>query len=408
MQYKTRISKSLMIAIGVCLASCIWVFPSFGGEPKAGDMIDASNVDQYADYLPFYMQRYIKDGWGVRPKPVVIHVRDHEPNLPPKKYQEVTDKNKGKTQLNADGTISGWEGGLPFPDPQEPNLAYKIIWNANYHWRSDSLFYPDYYVTSSQRKGAKVAYGEGDNRYVFWKGRTSVDPKPNIPDNPKNLFFTQILSLLSPPTKGMKILTWRYDYKRDDEMWTFVPTLRRTLRMVSSERQNPVNGLAITWDDFYGFEGKIDQYVPSLVGERKILYLCHQQTFALGEYKNGCQYPMLDGPDDPWELLEMYEVDVKHKNPRSPESRKKLWITKEAYHIPHTQIYDKQGELWKATEWADSKQPTLDGDTGPFQTEYSITDFKTGWWNGALLRHVTMNADLSRSYFTPATFEQDF
>ena len=410
MKCKTMLPRIVMMALGVCLVICLSALSSFGGEPKAGDIIDASNVDQYADYLPEYMLDGIKDGWGgIRPTPAVIHVGEYTPNPDPKTFRDLTEKNKGKTQCNADGTISGWEGGLPFPDPKEPNLGYKILWNGVYHCRTDGYYYPGPYVTFSQRKGGRVAFGEGDNRYVFWKGRTVVDPKPMIPDNPKNLYFTSILYMLTPPTKDMKILTWRYDDERNDDMWTYVPTLRRTIRMVSGERQNPVQGMSVTWDDFYGFEGKIAQYTPTVIGERKILYLHNQQTFAVGEFKQGCKIPcQLDGPNDPWELVDMFEVDVQLKDPRRGEDHKKLWFTKDVYHCPHTQVYDKSGKLWKATEWGDSRQPTADGDHVPFQTEYFVIDFKTGFWNGALLRSFMGNVDLPREYFTPGGFTQEF
>ena len=100
MQCKTTFSKIVITTIGVCLAICFLAFPSFGGEPKAGDIIDASNVDQYADYLPEYMLGGIKDGWGgIRPTPAVIHVGEYTPNPDPKTFRDLTEKNKGKTHM---------------------------------------------------------------------------------------------------------------------------------------------------------------------------------------------------------------------------------------------------------------------------------------------------------------------
>ena len=249
-----------------------------------------------------------------------------------------------------------------------------------------------------------MTFGESEVRYLFWKGRTVVDPKPNLPNNSNNFYFTLLTSLLTPPSKGMKILTWRYDDARYDDMWAYIPTLRRTLRMVSSERQNPVSGSATTWDDFYGFEGKLSEYNSLFKGEHKLLYLCHQKSFAVGKLVKGLLHPLLNGPDDPWEIAEFWEVDVKHKNPKCPEQKKTLWLPKENYHVPYAQIYDKQGNLWKWSEWQDTIIKTLDGDYGPFQTEYTIGDLKTGFWSGCLLRHVNMNADLKPSDFEPGTF----
>jgi len=373
-------------------------------EPQPGDVIDASNVEQYADYFPYFVQRYIKDGWGFV-EPTVVHVGANEPNIPPKAFRDLTEKNKGKAKLNPGEWLTGWEGGFPFPDPKEPNLAEKILWNANYHWRSDAYVYPDNYTGTTCRKRGTLVYGEGANTYLFWKGRTVIDPKPNLPNNSNNFYFTSILFLRTPPSKDMKILTWRYDDARNDDMWTYIPTLRRTLRMISSERQNPVSGTATTWDDFYGFEGKITQYTPTFIGEHKLLYLSNQQSWAEGKLVKGLQHPLLAGPDDPWDLVEFWEVDVRHKSPRSPEQKKTLWVSKETYHVPYAQIYDRQGNLWKGSEWQDMRIKTMDGDYGPFQCEYTIADFKTGFWTGCLLRHVNMNVDLGPAMFYPGSFE---
>ena len=48
------------------------------------------------------------------------------------------------------------------------------------------------------------------------------------------------------------------------------------------------------------------------------------------KYKNGLKVPCnLVGPSDPWELLDMFEVDVQLKDPRRGEDHKKLWFTKD-------------------------------------------------------------------------------
>ena len=374
------------------------------GEPKAGDIINSANVEQYKDYFPNTIQRFIKDGWGLV-DPTVVHVQEHVPILQPKAFRDLSEKNKGKAKLDPNGGwLIGWEGGFPFPDPKEPNLADKILWNTCYHWRSDGYVYPDNYTSSTCRKKGTLTHGEGDNQYLFWKGRTVIDPKPNLPNNSKNFYFTSILFLKTQPSKDMRILTWRYDDPRYDDMWTYVPTLRRTLRMVSSERQNPVSGTATTWDDFYGFEGKITEYTPTFVANQKMLYLCDQKTWATGNLVRGLQHPLLSGPDDKWDLVPMWVIDVAHKSPRSPEKKKTLFVSQETYHVPYAEIYYKQGNLWKWSEWQDMKIKTMDGDYGPFQTEYTIGDLKTGFWTGCLLRHVNMNEQIDPTMFEPGTF----
>ena len=87
-----------------------------------------------------------------------------------------------------------------------------------------------------------------------------LEPIPEH-DNPKQLLYANKLNSRTPPNKDMATLTWRYkDPTKFDDMWTYVPTLRRTLRLVSSERANPIRGTPYTWDDIFGFDGKIPTF----------------------------------------------------------------------------------------------------------------------------------------------------
>ena len=107
---------------------------------------------------------------------------------------------------------------------------------------------------------------------------------------------------------------WRYDNPfKDDEMWAYIPTLRRTLRLVSSERSNPVRGSAYTWDDFYGFDGQPMKYDFKLVDEKPMLVIVNQKTLALpgSEYERGYDRPVMDGPDDPFEIRKVYIIESK-------------------------------------------------------------------------------------------------
>ncbi len=372
-------------------------------EPKPGDIINTSNVDQYKDYFPYFAYRFVKDGWNGWQEPAVIHVKEVEPNLPPEYWFELSEKNKGKSKLNKDGTITGHEVGLPFPDPKEPNKALKIMWNVNYRWRSDGIDYPDDYSSFDQRKGGRQISIDSNIKLLFWKNRCTP-PSPELPNNSRNLHWTMLFTITDPPNKDLAMLTWRYDDSaKNDDMWSYIPTLRRTLRMVSSERQNPVRGSAGTWDDFYVFDGKVPDYTPTLVGEHTFLTLMHQKTLAYGKYARTYPHPLVAGENDPWELREFWEVDVVYKNPKSPEQKKSLYILKNTYDPVMSQIYDKKGNLWKGIWYGFSSMPTVEGNKGIFATYASVNDFKTNFWTGYLLRNVVMNTKFSTAIFQPGS-----
>lgn len=393
--------------IGLAVLMLVCAVNAFCAEPKPGDVINASNVEQYKDYLPYFMIGFVKDGHGII-DPVVIHVKGYTENLPPKAYMEATKKNAGKTKLNEDGSLSGYTTGFPFLDPQEPRKALKIMWNLYYRWRADDFYYPSGFVTNSRRSGGRVATGETLINQVYFTHRTTVDPKPNL-DNPKGLHFAMTLNSRTPPNKDMVTLTWRYEAPlKNDDMWTYIPTLRRTLRMVSSERGNPVRGTPFTWDDFYGFDGKILMFNYELVGEKKILGLFNQKTLAVGKYRRGYQSPVINGPDDPFELRDVYLVNAMSVDPRYAESKKTIFVPKDHFYPIYTQSYDKQGNFWKGMNNGFMKAKTAQGDTGMWLTQSSTTDFKTKYWTQNVQVDLCLNCGIDEEQFDPALLGTGF
>jgi hypothetical protein len=376
----------------------------FGSEPKPGDVINSANVDQYKDYFPLIMYGFIKDGWGFV-APCTVHVREKTKVDVPITFIEASKKNIGKVTLNPDGSISGLEGGLPFPDPQEPNRALKIMWNQYYRWRSDGYSYNDGYWYTSQRKGGAITKALSQIDMFFYSHRTAVDPKPVFP-NAHNLFSALWLNSRSGANKDMVTLAWRYnDPTKNDDMWTYIPTLRRTIRMVSSERANPVRGTPFTWDDFYGFDGRIMDFTPTLVNEPKILALMNQQTKCTKGTKNenGYLYAVVSGPEDPLELRDFYCIDVVPKNPRHPEQKKTLWIEKEIFHVMYTHVYDKQGNLWKGQITGVLNYATAQNQPAWTQAQDAFTDLKNQYWSNNLLDTVTADGtNMKMDHFDPA------
>lgn len=377
---------------------------SFAVEPKPGDVIDAKNVDQYKEYLPNFMVMFIKGVDFVRP--VVIKMREAEEYWPPKGYMEWTEKNRGKLKIDAEGNIQGdYRAGQPFPDPKEPNLAQKVMWNFYYRWRSDQWSYlmPGW-VAYSQRKGGKITSSGGLQFYMYFTNRTSLPPVPER-DNPNGLFFAFIQHITTGFNRDMDFLIWRYsDPKKSDEMWTYVPTLRRTLRMVSSERSNPVRGSAATYDDYYGFDGKIHEFTYKILAQKPIITLMHQKTTALSrpELFNGWDHPVLFSDDDPYEVWDHYIIEITAKNPRYPESKRLLWVTDKIFFASYAETYDKRGEFWKGLYQSHSPTATCMDEFGPWMQSQGYTDFKTEYWTGVIRRgKVQPNCEFDPTILEP-------
>jgi hypothetical protein len=383
---KTQIDA---VRLKISTIACLMVLfamsmSAFAGEPKPGDVINAGNIEQYKEYFPDCFTPLIKGTSGFKVRQVNIGVREAEPYFPPKSYMDMTEKNRGKLKIDPEGNIQGnLEAGMPFPDPKEPNLAQKIIWNFYYRWRSDQFYYnkPGFRVYS-QRKGGKLTSNGMTQFYTYYTHRTSVGPKPRLP-NSHDLFFSFIQHYFDPPNKDLNILVYRYeDPGKSDDMWAYIPTLRRALRMVSSERANPVSGLCATWDDYYGFDGKIQQFTYRLIHKKKCLALLHQEHFAKSP-SDPYDHMIFDG--DPWELWDHYMIEITPKSERYPESKRHLFLADNIFMATGAEVFDRNGELWRAQSNGYGRVKTCSGtETGPWMLVTSFIDFKTGFWNGVI------------------------
>ena len=389
---------SLLLLIGfiVCPQSL------FAEAPKPGDVITSSNVDQYKEYLPDYMARWVKDGWEIE-EPATFHVGEKTGFLLHPDFLAATQKNINKVTLTDDGNLQGYSGiGLPFPEPKEPNKALKIMWNNMYRSFPDDVELVNY-RDHSKRKGGRIVTSQNSYIQLKHSGRVVIDPKPCITPN-SELFWTTRVRFGEPPAKDLEVLSWRYnDVSKDDEMWSYLPTLRRSIRMVSSERSNPINGLPTSWDDINGFDGKVSKFDYKLLGEQEVLIVLNQKK-NLADFENRkYDYPIVRGDVADYGLADMYLVEIKSKDPRYPESKKIAWLSKESYFIPYAASYDKQGNLWKgyACAWG----PRLDAQ-GVKLTSLGMSgvrSFKTEFWYVAVPEEMPTNTgEVSPELFAPS------
>jgi hypothetical protein len=378
---------------------------AIAAEPKAGDVINSSNIDQYKDYFPSFMTRYIQDGWGFE-APVVITVKKREEVPWTRAFMEATKRNAPTTRLTADGLLEGFDGiGVPFMEPKEPDLALKIMWNHYYAEAPDDWIIPGRFLSFAKRKGGSVATADTTYDALKFFGRTSIDPKPELP-NPRGLRWVSILNFSTPPLKDIATLIWSYkDPNKYDDMWTYVPVLRRAIRMVSSERANPIHGSPYTWDDGGGFSGRIVLFTYKYLGDQKVLALMNQKLTA-DNIDAGYEFHAVLHKGEAYELVDCYVVEIRSKDPRYPTSRKPVWVIKRNFGITYSEIFDRQGNFWKGYYNCFQKRmlKTGPGQEDPFAiiSASGMTDFKTEYYAANIVGDLEMNIGLTPEKFDPS------
>ena len=406
MKKTQNINFKLLVALGIALLFCL-PQSAFSAVPKPGTVVTAANVDQFAECLAPFMVRMVKDGWGFV-DPVTITVKEAEPNGPPETYMAATRANLGKVSLDAEGNLVNWVGGLPFPEPKEPNMALKCMYNQYHRWVGDDYTYDptEGLVSCSQRKGAEVTWGGLNWTRLKFKHRTDIEPKPDLP-NPQNLYFAFHMKTIGAGASTEQLIYRYEDPKADDRMWTYVPSLRRTIRMVSSERSNPIGGSVKTWDDLFGFDGKINAFHYEMEREGNMLMLFNMKKYLNDpEVGDHVSHPIMTM--DPWEVKPMYIVKLMPNDPTYPNHHRFLWLPKEHYFVTFMEIFDKKGEFWKGNYNAHTRVKTMDGQYGNFMNCSTQIDFKTSYWLNSIFDTIKLNSGVPKERFLRSTMGQQF
>ena len=339
---------------------------SFGQEmPKPGEVIDKSKNKNNQHHFPPEFLAGFENGWdGLYPL-ISMKVVETKPSPVPKAYRELSEKNRGKYTIDKAGFIAGGYDyiGLPFPGvtKDDKDSVAKMMWNYEYRYLFD-----DYYEkvrSFFQRKGEAITWSEGYFNWISFVNRLVDAPKP-IYKNPSNLLKAYFLVYQYPDVmKNQCILSWRYlDPRKPDDMYVYLPTLRRVLRGEAGQRSTPLPGSIMTPDDLQMFDGRIQDFTYEFAGEQKVLGVTDNEINLkrLSQWKG----PGMPWPTENWEIRDVYAIDIKSKDSKYPQSKKRIYIDKENFtSIYYAVVWDRAGKLWKVWTSLKTKFQMPGGDT---------------------------------------------
>lgn len=335
---------------------------SVPAQPKPGDVITRSNVESIDGFVSPGVRWAVENGMDVTVTPYqAIPVPDD--------YAKATEKYSSQVSLDDKGILTNWVAGQPFPtvDANDPKAATKLMYNfENTFYFSDDLnvHLPDADTGSFQ------VDSDGNRRYnverhfiVDWsrrlryEGRLKHAPTPSFPDS--DVFAKAGFYPLIEPfdLKGVGSVAFRYkDSSRQDDTWLYVPTIRRVRRMSSAQRSDALFGQDIDMDSFGGYAGQINWFDWKLVGEKPMLASFHGKNLPpkVCTRDGGMTYC------EDWEMRpSVYVIEGKPRVPDYAYSKRVIYLDKEAFMIPYSDLYDRNAELWKVViqNIRTSKQP---------------------------------------------------
>ncbi len=339
---------------------------------RAGEVIGQNNYTAVQAYLSPGNYELVQHGMQMRIVPSA-----HLDWPPP--YRTATEKYSPQCSLGADGDLHGYVAGLPFPllDPNDPQIANKVIWNfENRPMFSDDadLRYPEFdtYGPDGRMIDRLLVLNMALYNNV---GRVEVPPTPTDPDALASGIRSRfgLFPYISPSTlNGFGFVRYRYiDTHKPDDIWSYDRYTRRVRRETESTQSDPisaspafggvgggnspggVNGggspqptLAnnVDPDSLFGFSANPSEYTYQYLGEGRMLAVVHAD-----------RSPETACPDDAshvcaenWEMRHLYVIQADAKQGENLEiPRRVLYIDSEGWFVTASDQYDSQGILWK-------------------------------------------------------------
>ena len=350
---KQRLGTTLMV-LAVSLICCfLFSSFSFGQElPKPGTVIDKSNYKTYQHLFPEEFLPGFENGFdGMYGKPFVITVKESKPCLWPKKFLDLSDKNRGKFNLDNNDMITGGYdyNGLPFPGvtPDDPKFGTKLMWNHGYALDGDDE--DRVFLAYARRKGEPIRWTLANPHQVKFHSRLYIDPKP-VYKTPENLYKAWCIIYSEPAqVKNFQILFYNYvDPNRDNDSYLYLPQLRRVLRGEAGQTSTPFQGTIDAYDDMYCFSGKVQTFTYKYLGEKKVIVPANYNFSAtIGRAMYEKDKTCLPFQGEGWEVKETYMMEIKSKNPKYPQSRKVIYMDKDNLEGYYSLAYDRSGKFWE-------------------------------------------------------------
>ena len=397
--------RTLIALMAVCIITAL-VAPAFSQEmPAVGTTIDKNNYKKYAHLIPEEWFPAFENGFGglVPQFKMVVAATKKYPQ--PKPYLDLSAKNKGKYSIAATGDLTPVfnRDGLPFPDLKsgDKDFATKFMWNYDNRWIGDEVLDKGAGGSYEKRKGEPVRINKATSFWLFFKNRLVVNPKPDLP-NPLGLYKTMLFQYLKPESmKNTMTLSYRYaDSKKSDDTYLYLPAMRRVLRAESGQRSTPLMGSTNALDDFMCFDGNPRDFIFTLVKEQKVLAVVDSRV-ALSSVLNWNK-PDIPVDTEGYEIRDVYVIDIKPKDPKYPQSRKRVYVDKESLWISYAFAYDRAGKPWKAWLAGTKAFPFADGTLFTYMNGLIGIDIQFGMATQYVAETVMNGSNFAYNDVTPA------
>ena len=334
--------------------------PAHAKEIVPGVVITRDNLGEYLPELKKLLPLPTQNTYfyGIRQGWVTMPVKEYKPR-PLSRFAKLGLENaKKKFKVGKNNIFEGkWEAGVPFPHPKTgAELAWSIyrrkVYKDQQKWPAD--FYLFHKNGTLERSFAWV------NHKRYWSGRCYIEPTPEEPGNNMELESKEAMIITKPfDVKGFCQLRIRYeDIKRDDEVYSYLPALRRVRRLTGSDLTDPLLGSDCIMDDYEVWRRKIDT---------RMTFEMKEGSFLQPQYVKDDVKPPYDLSKThycyqvDWEVRPMWILTVHANDPDYVTSKRIVWAEKDTgtFELRAGVSYDQKGRpyrgtsFWHSASWGD-------------------------------------------------------
>jgi hypothetical protein len=277
-------------------------------------------------------------------------------NPPPQTFMEATEKYAAQVKLVElpDGglTLQGYQGGFPFPAPSEPHKGWKILANLWYRYFPHSSVIMHAGGCAIDHNG-NINCAAGDIVYRQLSFNTDPGVPQTIPGN-QDKYYTQWYMLSEPEQQrySASLQIVYEDPQRPEDLYAFVPALRRYQPVSTLGRCSMVQGVDITQEDYRsGFDSNIAELKVDYLGDKQVLTLLPSKM-PDGRFPESFEMP-LGWPKPSWGGWQVREVSViaaskvLSKASNYCYGRRVMYVDKATFAPYWEELYDAKMKPWK-------------------------------------------------------------
>ena len=320
-------------------------------------------------------------------------------------HREWTEKRKGMASVAENNALVNHKGGgYPFPDvtKDDPKAGIKAFWNFEYLCNGDDFRQVgwQYFLTDTKGNIKELA---GDSSRLYWGGRTDMEPVPEIGNNTEELWYKYIINFTKPfASKGLAQLEVKYiDPNKLQDLWVFVPGLRRITRVGAGNRCDCLGGFVFNQDDANMWSGNSTLFNYELLEEKELLV-----NTLWSEEQWQSRKGIVPSAHFTLPILEKRTVWKIKQTPKDPNycySKRIYYSDPETWHLVWMEMYDRSGELWKTEQQVFSlfPQPESQGGSGIMcNVQGDTLDFKIYEGGPYYQNDVRFNEGLEQGLFS--------